>query len=109
MTMALDELEAAIVKELSGNVSLQRLYSLQQAFEKLQICTMRELKANVGWVPKNGSNRILATADGLMAYLAVIRLQRIFKLPTVEEGAAVNSWSIHEKVEVVGCESIQIP
>lgn len=104
MVMALDELEAAIIKELSGNVSSQRLYILQQAMEQLQLRTMEELKAKVGWQPKPGSARILATIDGLMAFFSVLRMRRIFKLPSLEEGGCRGSWTMEEKLINAQCE-----
>lgn len=107
MVMALNELETAIVKELSGNVSLHRLHILQQTMEQLQLRTMTELQANFGWEPKPGSDisasRILASVDGLLAFFSVLRMQRIFKLPSLEEGACVGSWSIADKVANAQC------
>lgn len=105
MVMALNELEKAIMKELSGNVSLQRLHTLQQTMEKLQLRTMAELKANMGWEPKAGSARILSTVDGLLAFFSVLRMRRIFKLQALEEGGVPGSWGITEKLANAKCAS----
>ena len=106
MVMATDELETAIIKELSGNVSLQRLQILQQTMDKLQLQTMAELSATMGWEPQPGSSRILATIDGLLAFFSVLRVRRLFKLPSMEEGGCFGSWTIHEKLANARCECI---
>lgn len=104
MVMATDELEAAIIKELSGNASLHRLQTLQETMDKLQLQTMAELSKNMGWEPRPGSARIFATVDGLLAFFSVLRMRRLFKLPAVEEGGCTGSWTIQEKVANARCE-----
>lgn len=104
MVMATDELEAAIIKELSGNASLHRLQTLQQTMDKLQLQTMAELSKNMGWEPRPGSARIFATVDGLLAFFSVLRMRRLFKLPAIEEGGCTGSWTIQEKVANARCE-----
>lgn len=98
LIMALDELENAIVKELSRSISLQRLQSLQETMETLQLRTMAELDANMGWEPKPGLPRILATVDGLMAFVSVLRMRRILKLQAIEEGGSPGSWNMSSKL-----------
>ena len=96
--IAMDDTEAAIARELADNPVSNRVPLLQQAFDAMQSRCLVELFRAEQHESPGQMLKIMASTDGLISYLVVMRLRRILKLPTIEEGyLAADGRSIAEK------------
>lgn len=103
--LAMDELEDATVSELSAQLDLERLQSLQQVFRTLQRNFVINTKTTSSAFRIDNKARAFAVIDGMLAYASVKRLRRILRCPTLEEvGEDMGFWSAQEKITALNCE-----
>lgn len=103
LTLALDELETSIVKEIANSVPVSRIQAMQALSERLHVQFMREMTYSTGWTPQLRAARVLASADGLMSYHSTLRLKRLYKSVTLEEGGVPGSWTMVQKMAAAKC------
>lgn len=84
--IAMDDTEAAINRESADNPFSNRVILLQQAFGAMQSRCLAELFKAEQHESPGQMLKIMASTDGLISYLVIMRLRRILKLPTIEEG-----------------------
>jgi hypothetical protein len=84
--IAMDDTEAAINRESADNPFSNRVPLLQQAFDAMQSRCLAELFKAEQHESPGQMLKIMASTDGLISYLVIMRLRRILKLPTIEEG-----------------------
>jgi hypothetical protein len=107
LSIAMDELEDAIVRELSANLDLQRLQDMHETFRHLQQSFVSQMQDTSSPFPIDRKARAFSVVDGLLAYASMKRLKRIIKCPTYEEvGQADGFWSMENKITALRCKQV---
>lgn len=100
VSLAIDELEPAIVRELSARLELERLQAMQETFTKLQRSLVFYATHAISPLARDTTARAFATTHAFVAFSSITQLPRLVKCPTFEEsGLEQGLWTAQAKME----------
>lgn len=100
----MEELEAAIIRELTAQIDLLRLQDMQDTFRKLQKNFVTYMTNITSPFKVDGKARTFAVVDGLLGYATMKRLRRLVNCPSYEEsGPEDGLWSAQDKIMALNC------
>ena len=80
---------------------MQRLTRLQSLFDIYQRRFIVETFELQKIVPIRSMSRAFGYADAFLSYFIVIKVRRLLKTPTIEEGGSIQEWTLKEKIQAI--------